>query len=67
MAYCEAYCDAYGFYQPGKWCVGQDESVAVYCCGSEYTRYCCSDPTLDVGDKYPPAKSCPNSSWWMNQ
>ena len=67
VAYCEAHCDSYGYYQPGKWCVAQDESVDVYCCGDANTRYCCGDPSQDVGDKYPPVKSCPNSTWLMQQ
>ena len=66
VAYCESYCDEQGFYQPPRWCMSEDVTVSVFCCGTSTHRYCCTNPDEEVIDNVG-VGSCPQSTWLLNQ
>ena len=40
--YCSGYEDAVGKWNTGFYCPASDESQDVFCCGTEYHKYCCT-------------------------
>lgn len=40
--YCSGYVDAIGKWNMGFYCPASDESQDVYCCGTDYHKYCCT-------------------------
>ncbi|XP_059098406.1 G-box-binding factor-like isoform X2 [Tigriopus californicus] len=40
--YCSGYMDALGKWNNGFYCPASDESQDVFCCGSDYHKYCCT-------------------------
>jgi len=60
---CQAYCNANGYYVPATYCNYSSSNTAVYCCGSQYSRYCCTDSYDAV--YYPAVTNCPNDMYWI--
>ena len=40
--YCSGYIDVAGKWNTGFYCPASDESQDVFCCGTEYHKYCCT-------------------------
>jgi len=60
---CEAYCNQNGYYVPTTYCNFSTSSTVMYCCGTQYSRYCCSNPSLAV--YYNAVASCPSDIYWI--
>jgi len=41
--YCSGYMDALGKWNTGFYCPSSDETIDVFCCGSSFHKYCCTN------------------------
>lgn len=61
---CGQYCSAGGQLMPPVHCTNDSGLGNVYCCGTQYTRYCCANANLSVIDLYPAASYCTAELCW---